>query len=747
MPDTIVNKKEWPLVSCIMPTYNRRRFVPNAIEYFLRQEYSNKELIIIDDGNDIVEDLVPDHPAIRYYRLNEKITLGAKLNLGCSYANGGIIANWDDDDWYATRRLQYQVDALENNKAELCGINNLLYYDLENNLGYRYVYPADQRLWLLGSSLCYTKKLWCKNHFADIDVGMDGLFVWATSPDCVKVLDDISIAVHMIHENNVSPKKTSGAWWHAYPVENLEKIMTNDWHLYKNGNARGHEKIFLKTDVLEPTLKNATEVLKNIHACLVHESKECIIDLVRNLHYHDPASIILLYNGGNDHSLFEIDFPFERFGAVIHPDPSPVKHGYLHNFALDSMDFALKNFSFDCITMVDSDQLAVRQNYSAYLKQSLTLSPHVGMLSSKPRRLTINDNADIDVWPAMQALKEFYLWKPLLQKFKNGEDKFVHWTFWPSSVFSADASRDLVKLFKENKLLHEIMNQTNIWATEEVILPTLVAVLGYEIGLNPCSYDFVKYQRSFTLHDVIAALNNPDSFWVHPVKREYNDSLRDHIRQQHNHYIQKMETINNTTTGEILMTLSILDTIKDIQGWLSDNEADLLIATTIKACMHQPQEHAVVEIGCYHGKSSVLFGMVLQKLFPQCRLYSIDPHEGELGAEDQGLYHSSPSFDMFKKNIEEAGVGAFVEIIKDYSYNVQWGQPIQLLFIDGLHDYFNVSRDFWHFSKWINKGGYVAFHDYAEYYRGVQIFVDELLQTGTYRKVEQANSLIVLQRL
>lgn len=39
-----------PLASCIMPTYDRRRFVPQANKYFLRQGYSNKELIILHDG-------------------------------------------------------------------------------------------------------------------------------------------------------------------------------------------------------------------------------------------------------------------------------------------------------------------------------------------------------------------------------------------------------------------------------------------------------------------------------------------------------------------------------------------------------------------------------------------------------------------------------------------------------------------------------------------------------------------------
>jgi len=98
-----------PLVSCIMPTYNRRAFVPQAIAYFLRQDYANKELIIVDDGIDAVGDLVPADQHIRYIRLSQKTTLGVKRNIACEQARGTIIAHWDDDDWHAPHRLRYQV--------------------------------------------------------------------------------------------------------------------------------------------------------------------------------------------------------------------------------------------------------------------------------------------------------------------------------------------------------------------------------------------------------------------------------------------------------------------------------------------------------------------------------------------------------------------------------------------------------------------------------------------------------------
>src|ERR1700730_5261279 len=88
-----------PLVSCIMPTYNRRPIIPHAIDYFLRQTYAHRELIILDDGTDAIEDLVPSDRRIRYERLPKKITFGAKLNLGCELAKGELIAHFDDDDW------------------------------------------------------------------------------------------------------------------------------------------------------------------------------------------------------------------------------------------------------------------------------------------------------------------------------------------------------------------------------------------------------------------------------------------------------------------------------------------------------------------------------------------------------------------------------------------------------------------------------------------------------------------------
>src|SRR5215831_1025957 len=82
-----------PYASCILPTHNRRAFAPRAIEYFLRQDYPDKELIIVHHGPDLIEDLIPVDPRIRYRRCGDQITLGAKCNLACQEALGEIITN------------------------------------------------------------------------------------------------------------------------------------------------------------------------------------------------------------------------------------------------------------------------------------------------------------------------------------------------------------------------------------------------------------------------------------------------------------------------------------------------------------------------------------------------------------------------------------------------------------------------------------------------------------------------------
>ncbi|WP_315817965.1 class I SAM-dependent methyltransferase [Paraflavitalea speifideaquila] len=133
--------------------------------------------------------------------------------------------------------------------------------------------------------------------------------------------------------------------------------------------------------------------------------------------------------------------------------------------------------------------------------------------------------------------------------------------------------------------------------------------------------------------------------------------------------------------------------------------------------------------------------------FGGAKIYAIDPHDGKLGAADQTLQIYPPSYEPFKRNIENAGLSDIVEAIISVSADVSLQIPICLLFVDRLHDYENVRQDFSKFSEWICTEGYAIFHDYAGYFPGVIKFVDELVATRKYRLVAKADSLVVLQKL
>lgn len=225
-----------------MPTTARRRvFVPQAIRLFKRQDYANKELVIVDDGLESIEEIVPvDDPHIRYIRLTGERTLGMKRNFCVEAARGNLIMHWDDDDWASTRRISYQTDALLSADAEICGVRQMIFYELATARTWLYEYPEDQRPWLAGNSLLYTREFWQRSPFPDIQVASDTRFVWSQPMDRHVALTDYSFYVAMIHPDNTSPKNYQGSYWSPWHGQ-IKKIMGADYAFYKSFLA-GEEK-------------------------------------------------------------------------------------------------------------------------------------------------------------------------------------------------------------------------------------------------------------------------------------------------------------------------------------------------------------------------------------------------------------------------------------------------------------------------------------------------------------------------
>jgi glycosyltransferase involved in cell wall biosynthesis len=221
---TIGAALDGPLVSCIMPTANRRPFVARAIRQFLAQDYPRRELIVLDDGEDCVADLIPPDPAIRYLRLDRRASIGEKRNQACELARGPLIAHWDDDDWMAPGWLASQVETLLREDADICGLDKVFFYAPETREGWRYVYDSAQP-WVCGGTLCYQKAYWRQVRFRDTNIGEDNALVWTPHPKRIAINDHDELFIATIHPHNTSLKLTSGARWRRVPDGQLESFM------------------------------------------------------------------------------------------------------------------------------------------------------------------------------------------------------------------------------------------------------------------------------------------------------------------------------------------------------------------------------------------------------------------------------------------------------------------------------------------------------------------------------------------
>jgi len=221
------------LVSCIMPTHNRRRFVPRAIAYFLRQDHPRKELVIIDDGTDGVADLVPPLPSIRYHRADRRMVLGEARNLACEIASGGVIAHWDDDDWHAPDRLSRQVRQLESGRIDLCGMTSLLYYDPAGERAWRFTWPPRLHRWLAGQSLCYRRELWERSPFPAFAIGEDSSFVWRSATRSVARTTPGDSVVALVHPGNTVAKTSRGVFCVPAAMTEIHALLGPDADFYR----------------------------------------------------------------------------------------------------------------------------------------------------------------------------------------------------------------------------------------------------------------------------------------------------------------------------------------------------------------------------------------------------------------------------------------------------------------------------------------------------------------------------------
>lgn len=131
-----------PLISVVIPTYNRASTILKSVESVLNQTYKNLELIIVDDcSTDDTQAIINNLKDNRvvFYKLPQNSGACTARNKGIEIATGQFIAFNDSDDFWHEDKLEKQLDCLINNNADIvtCKMsvfdeNNNFMYDFPN---------------------------------------------------------------------------------------------------------------------------------------------------------------------------------------------------------------------------------------------------------------------------------------------------------------------------------------------------------------------------------------------------------------------------------------------------------------------------------------------------------------------------------------------------------------------------------------------------------------------------------------
>ena len=170
------------IIACTM----RTAFMDNVFANYDRQLWKNKEMIIVlnNDNMDLEawKERASQYPEdeVRVYQLPQTYKLGKCLNYAIELAKDGIIAKFDDDDYYGPKYLRESMRALKSGKASIIGKHTAYLY-FEEKKALMVFRPGGERKYqrsVKGGSLVFRKSVWNRVKFPEFKlVGTDSGWV------------------------------------------------------------------------------------------------------------------------------------------------------------------------------------------------------------------------------------------------------------------------------------------------------------------------------------------------------------------------------------------------------------------------------------------------------------------------------------------------------------------------------------------------------------------------------------------
>jgi hypothetical protein len=212
LKETFPKEDELPDVSIVTITKDRRIFMPLAKYSYMIQSYPEDKLewVIVDDGDDPIEDTLIGVPNVKYVRCEQGMTISQKRNLGVSNTMYDIVAFMDDDDVYPNNSILQRVAMLLKEPTKQCGFcTTIPCYDITKYSSFMNIppmtLPMSERV--SEATLIFTKKFWEELPFDDmVHVGEGNAFIRGREQMCREISPQ-EVIVSLIHPKNTSSRK------------------------------------------------------------------------------------------------------------------------------------------------------------------------------------------------------------------------------------------------------------------------------------------------------------------------------------------------------------------------------------------------------------------------------------------------------------------------------------------------------------------------------------------------------------
>lgn len=301
-----ITYEELPHVSVLTITYNRKHFFQLMWNNWKNYKYPTEKLewVIIDDspGTDHdLTDILPQYPNIRYIKVSQHMSVGAKRNFGVEHCDGEIIVHQDDDDYYFPDSILAKVRILKQYpKAQVVFSNNLAAYNIMNNISYM-MDPKDETdcLSLPEASLLYRKKFWEQQKFPEDHFGEGKGFVFGRQKKCVSIpcIFNMVSFTHSRNMTGLARNVEKDSIDHADKISNyfdlFDGITKNivrklSRQISKELSVTNYDRIFIKNFVGHDQEDDTTKVLGSELEMLSHLPNHYLINHIGEIQTIDP---------------------------------------------------------------------------------------------------------------------------------------------------------------------------------------------------------------------------------------------------------------------------------------------------------------------------------------------------------------------------------------------------------------------------------------------------------------------------